>query len=61
MTQPFNVLHVGPAKEEAFDTTSLEQQRRDVLLAGGTVIRYEGNSAAELIQALQDADVDVTL
>ena len=57
MTQPFKVLYIGPAKSEAFDTTSVEQQSRAVLLAGGTVIRYGGNSTAELIQALQDADV----
>lgn len=57
MTQPFKVLYIGPAKSEAFDTTSVEQQSRAVLLAGGTVIRYAGSSTAELIQALQDADV----
>jgi D-3-phosphoglycerate dehydrogenase len=57
MTQPFKVLYIGPAKSETFDTTSVEQQSRAVLLAGGTVIRYGGNSTAELIQALQDADV----
>ena len=54
MTQPFKVLYIAPAKSEAFDTTSLEQQSRAVLLAGGTVIRYGGNSAAELIQAIQE-------
>src|SRR5882724_13653864 len=28
MMQPFKVLYIGPAKSEAFDTTSLEQQSR---------------------------------
>jgi len=57
MKQPFKVLYVGPAKSEAFDTASLEQQSRAVALAGGTVIRYGGDSPAELIQALQEVDV----
>ena len=56
MTQPFKVLYIGPAKSEAFDTTSVEQQSRAVLLAGGTVIRYGGNSTAELIQAVSPLD-----
>ena len=57
MTQPFKVLHVGPASSQAFDLTSLEQQSRAVRLAGGTVVRYDGKSTAELIQALGDVDV----
>jgi len=57
MTQPFRVLHIAPAKSEAFDTSSIEQQSGAILHAGGTVIRYEGQSTAELIQALRDVDV----
>ena len=57
MTQPFKVLHIGPAKSEAFDTTSLEQQGRAIRLAGGSLVRYEGRSTAELTQALRDVDV----
>ncbi|HJP97130.1 MAG TPA: C-terminal binding protein [Rhodanobacteraceae bacterium] len=57
MTHPFKVLYVGPAKSEAFDTATLEQQSRAVLHAGGSVIRYGGNSTAELIQALEEVDV----
>ena len=55
MTQPFKVLYVGP-KSEAFDAASLEQQSRAILHAGGAVIRYGGNSATELIQALQEVE-----
>jgi D-3-phosphoglycerate dehydrogenase / 2-oxoglutarate reductase len=57
MTQPFRVLHIAPAKSEAFDTSSIEQQSRAIMHAGGTVIRYEGRSTSELIQALRDVDV----
>ncbi len=56
MSQPIRILHVGPAKSEAFDLSSLEQQSRAALLAGGTVVRYTGSSTAELVQALQDVD-----
>jgi D-3-phosphoglycerate dehydrogenase len=57
MTQPFKVLYVSPASSSAFDTSSIEQQSRAVRLAGGTVVRYEGKSTSELIQALGEADV----
>lgn len=57
MTQPFRVLYIAPAKSEAFDPSSLEQQSRAVRLAGGTVVRYQGTNPAELAQALQDVDV----
>src|SRR3954451_19921368 len=57
MTQPFKVLYIAPAKSEAFDPTSIEQQSRAVVHAGGTVSRYTGSSAADLIKALQDVDV----
>ncbi len=57
MTQPFRVLYIGPAKSEAFDTSSLEQQSRAVRLAGGTLVRYEGHDTTALVQALRDADV----
>jgi D-3-phosphoglycerate dehydrogenase len=57
MPQPFRVLYIGPAKSEAFDTSSLEQQSRAVQLAGGTVVRYEGKDTAALVQALSDVDV----
>ena len=56
MSQPIRILHIGPAKSEAFDTSSLEQQSRAVQLAGGTVVRYQGSSTAELVQALREVD-----
>jgi D-3-phosphoglycerate dehydrogenase len=56
MPQPIRVLYIGPAQSEAFDPASLEQQSRAVRLAGGTVVRYEGSSTAELAQALRDVD-----
>src|SRR3954462_9303791 len=57
MTQPFKVLYIAPAKSEAFDPTSLEQQSRAVVHAGGTLSRYTGSRADDLIKALQDVDV----
>ena len=57
MPQPFRVLYIGPAKSEAFDTSSLEQQSRAIRLAGGTLVRYEGSDSAALAQALRDVDV----
>jgi D-3-phosphoglycerate dehydrogenase len=57
VNQPIRVLYISPAKTEAFDASSLEQQSRAVRLAGGTVVRYEGGSTAELTQALRDVDV----
>lgn len=57
MPQAFRILHVGPAKSEAFDLTSIEQQSRAAQRMGGTVVRYTGQSTAELITALQDVDV----
>jgi D-3-phosphoglycerate dehydrogenase len=57
MSQPVRILHISPSKSEAFDTSSLEQQSRAVKRAGGTVVRYEGSSTADLIQALRDVDV----
>ena len=57
MTQPIRVLYIGPAKSEAFDTSSLEQQSRALRLAGGTLVRYEGRDPSELAQALRDVDV----
>lgn len=57
MTQTLKVLYVSPASSGAFDTSSIEQQSRAVRLAGGTVVRYEGKSTSELIQALGEADV----
>jgi D-3-phosphoglycerate dehydrogenase len=56
MAQPVRILYIGPAKSEAFDTSSLEQQSRAVTRAGGTVVRYEGSTTAELVQALREAD-----
>jgi D-3-phosphoglycerate dehydrogenase len=56
MTQPIRVLYIGPAQSEAFDPASLEQHSRAVRLAGGSLIRYEGSSTAELAQALRDVD-----
>jgi len=57
MRQPIRVLHIGPAQSEAFDLSSLEQQSRAIQIAGGTVVRYQGSSTAELVQALRDVDV----
>jgi D-3-phosphoglycerate dehydrogenase len=57
MPQPIRILYIGPAKSEAFDTSSLEQQGRAVQLAGGTLVRYEGRTTGELVQALREADV----
>ncbi|MFN0314921.1 MAG: C-terminal binding protein [Burkholderiales bacterium] len=57
MPQSFRVLHIAPAKPEAFDTSSIEQQSRAILHAGGMVVRYAGQSTAELVQALRDVDV----
>jgi D-3-phosphoglycerate dehydrogenase len=56
MPQPIRILHIGPAKSEAFDTSSLEQQGRAVRLAGGTLVRYEGSSTSDLVQALREVD-----
>jgi D-3-phosphoglycerate dehydrogenase / 2-oxoglutarate reductase len=56
MTQPIRILYVGPTSTGVFDPSSLEQQSRAVRLAGGTVIRYEGHSGAELAQAVRDVD-----
>jgi D-3-phosphoglycerate dehydrogenase len=56
MPQPIRVLYIGPAQSEAFDTSSLEQQSRAVRLAGGTLVRYEGHSTSELLQALREVD-----
>jgi D-3-phosphoglycerate dehydrogenase len=57
MTQPFRVLYIGPAKSEAFDTSTLEQQSRAIRLAGGTLVRYEGQNSTALAEALREADV----
>ena len=51
------VLHIGPDRSEAFDLSSLEQQSRAVQLAGGTVVRYEGRTLEDLVQALREVDV----
>jgi D-3-phosphoglycerate dehydrogenase len=57
MTQPpIRVLYIGPRDTETFDTSSLEQQGRAVVLAGGTVVRYEGHGLAELTSALGGVD-----
>jgi D-3-phosphoglycerate dehydrogenase len=57
MPQTFRVLHIGPAKSEAFDLSSLEQQSRAIELAGGTVVRYQGRTTEDLVQALREVDV----
>jgi D-3-phosphoglycerate dehydrogenase len=56
MTEPIRVLYIGPAGTETFDTSSLEQQSRAVQLAGGAVIRYEGQGLSELTEGLRDVD-----
>ena len=57
MAKPFKVLYVGPAKTAAGERPSLEQQSRAIQLAGGTVVRYEGQDTPALLQALRDVDV----
>jgi len=57
MTQPFKVLYVGAASTQTPDASTLEQQGRAVRLAGGTLIRYTGRTAAELSAALLEVDV----
>ncbi len=59
MSQNIRVLYVGPKRTGAFDLSSLEQQSRAVGIAGGEFVRYEGNSSAELIDALRDVDVAI--
>ena len=56
MSQSIRILHIFPTKSETFDTSSIEQQSRAVKLAGGTLVRYEGKSSADLAQALRDVD-----
>ena len=56
MLNPIRILYIGPAQSQAFDTTSLEQQSRAVKVAGGALVRYEGNSSAELVEALRNVD-----
>jgi D-3-phosphoglycerate dehydrogenase len=56
MSQPIRILYAGPAQSETFDASSLEQQSRAVRIAGGTLVRYEGRSSADLIEALRDVD-----
>src|SRR6185295_8591665 len=57
MTQPMRVLYIDPASTGTSDPASLEQPGRAVRLAGGTVVRYEGHSVSELIEALREVDV----
>lgn len=48
MSQPIQVLYIGPKDSRAFDTASLKQQSRAIRLAGGSLARYQGSSASEL-------------
>jgi D-3-phosphoglycerate dehydrogenase len=57
MTQPIRVLYIGPVPTGTAPAPSIEQQSRAVQLAGGTVIRYQGSSTADLVQALSEVDV----
>ncbi len=57
MTQPVRVLYIGPSNAQTFDTASIEQQTRALQRIGATVIRYQGRSTSELIEALRDVDV----
>jgi D-3-phosphoglycerate dehydrogenase len=57
MANPFKVLYVGPAKTGAAEAPSLEQQSRAIRLAGGDLVRYEGQDTAALLGALRDVDV----
>lgn len=57
MAHTIRVLHIGPADNAIFDTSTNELQTRAIRLVGGDVVRYEGHSSAELIAALTDVDV----
>jgi D-3-phosphoglycerate dehydrogenase len=56
VSQNLRILYIGPKQSETFDTSSLEQQSRAVNVAGGTLVRYQGDSSAELAAALNDVD-----
>src|SRR5215510_12498861 len=57
MNAPFKVLYIGPAASDKGEAPPIEQQSRAIVLAGGTVIRYEGHDSAALAQALREVDV----
>ena len=57
MKQPIKVLYVDPALAGDVSPASVEQQGRAIRQAGGSLIRYQGSSAADLAQALRDVDV----
>ena len=56
MSQHIRILYIGPKQSETFDTSSLEQQSRAIKDAGGTLVRFEGSSSADLAEALKDVD-----
>ena len=56
MTEPIRVLFLGPTDAEAFDIASMERQSRAVRLAGGAVVRHDGQDTAALIEALRRVD-----
>jgi len=56
VSQNIRILYIGPKQSETFDTSSLEQQSRAINAAGGTLVRYEGSSSADLAMALKDVD-----
>jgi D-3-phosphoglycerate dehydrogenase len=56
MTEPIRVLFLGPTDAEAFDIASMERQSRAVRLAGGAVVRHDGQDTVALIEALRRVD-----
>ena len=59
MSQTIRILYIGPAQSETFDASTLEQQSRAIRVAGGTLVRYEGQNIADLIKALRDVDAAI--
>jgi D-3-phosphoglycerate dehydrogenase len=59
-SEKIRVLYLGPKGSITHDGSSVEQQSRGVIAAGGEFIRYEGDSEGELIEALKDADVAIS-
>lgn len=59
MSQNIRILYIGPAQSETFDASTLEQQSRAIRVAGGTLVRYEGQNIADLIKALRDVDAAI--
>lgn len=56
VSQTSRILYIGPKQSETFDTSSLEQQGRAVKVASGALVRFDGSSSADLIEALHNVD-----